>query len=136
MFKAYPIGDFHIDIAEVCTEEGKLCLFVATDRTSKLAFSEWHEQVNKVIAAQFRRDLITAGPYKIHSVLTVNSIQFVNRKRDRCAYCHTFDRMCQEYGVDPRLTKTNHPWTDDQVKRMNCALKDAPMEDLSRSKSP
>jgi transposase-like protein len=34
-FKAYPIGYFHIDIAEVRTEEGKLCLFVAVDRTSK-----------------------------------------------------------------------------------------------------
>jgi hypothetical protein len=27
-FKAYPIGYFHIDIAEVRTEEGKLYLFV------------------------------------------------------------------------------------------------------------
>jgi len=34
-FKSYPIGYFHIDIAEVRTEEGKLYLFVATDRTSK-----------------------------------------------------------------------------------------------------
>ncbi|CAA9505476.1 MAG: Mobile element protein [uncultured Sphingomonadaceae bacterium] len=36
-FKAYPIGYFHIDIAEVRTEEGKLRLFVAIDRTSKFA---------------------------------------------------------------------------------------------------
>src|SRR6187397_2827013 len=31
-FKAYPIGYFHIDIAEVQTEQGKRCLFVAIDR--------------------------------------------------------------------------------------------------------
>ena len=31
-FKRYPIGYFHIDIAEVRTEEGKLHLFVAIDR--------------------------------------------------------------------------------------------------------
>ena len=37
-FKAYPIGYFHIDIAEVQTAEGKLYLFVAIDRTSKFAF--------------------------------------------------------------------------------------------------
>jgi len=37
-FKTYPIGFFHIDIAEVRTEEGKLHLFVAIDRTSKFAF--------------------------------------------------------------------------------------------------
>src|SRR6267142_279440 len=38
-FKAYPIGYFHIDIAEVRTEEGKLYLFVAIDRTTKFAFA-------------------------------------------------------------------------------------------------
>src|SRR5829696_7381429 len=31
-FKAYPIGYFHIDIAEVRTEEGRLYLLVAIDR--------------------------------------------------------------------------------------------------------
>ena len=35
-FKAYPIGYFHIDIAEVRIEEGKLYLFVAIDRATKL----------------------------------------------------------------------------------------------------
>lgn len=37
-FKSYPIGYFHIDIAEVRTEQGKLHMFVAIDRTSKFAF--------------------------------------------------------------------------------------------------
>src|ERR1700728_1674034 len=36
-FKAYPIGYFHIDIAEVRTAQGKLYLLVAIDRTSKFA---------------------------------------------------------------------------------------------------
>ncbi|MES0064201.1 helix-turn-helix domain-containing protein, partial [Mesorhizobium sp. M0041] len=39
-FKAYPIGYFHIDVAEVRTEQGKLHMFVAIDRTSKFAFVE------------------------------------------------------------------------------------------------
>ena len=39
-FKAYPIGYFHIDIAEVRTAEGKLYLYVAIDRTSKFTFQE------------------------------------------------------------------------------------------------
>ena len=43
-FKTYPIGFFHIDIAEVRTEEGKLHLFVGIDRTSKFAFVELHEK--------------------------------------------------------------------------------------------
>jgi hypothetical protein len=36
-FKSYPIGYFHIDIAEVYTEEGTLYLFVAIDRTCTFA---------------------------------------------------------------------------------------------------
>ena len=43
-FKAYPIGYFHIDIAEVRTAQGKLYLLVAIDRTSKFAFVELHEK--------------------------------------------------------------------------------------------
>ncbi len=39
-FKLYPIGYFHIDIAEVKTEEGKLYLFVAIDRASKFVYVE------------------------------------------------------------------------------------------------
>src|SRR5436189_5982705 len=33
-FKTYPIGYFHVDIAEVRTAQGRLYLFVAIDRTS------------------------------------------------------------------------------------------------------
>ena len=43
-FKAYPIGYFHIDIAEVRTAEGKLYLYVAIDRTSKFAFVQLREE--------------------------------------------------------------------------------------------
>lgn len=36
-----------------------------------------------------------------------------------------FDRACDEHGIEHRLTKPNHPWTDGQVERMNRILKDA-----------
>ena len=71
-FKRYPIGYFHIDIAEVQTAEGKLYLFVAIDRTSKYAYVELHEKAGKMAAAQFLRNLIAAVPYAIHTVLTDN----------------------------------------------------------------
>ncbi len=45
-FKRYPIGNFHIDIAEVRTEEGKLFLFVAIDRTSKFAVAQLVEKAD------------------------------------------------------------------------------------------
>jgi transposase InsO family protein len=124
-FKSYPIGYFHIDIAEVRTEEGKLSLFVAIDRACKFAYAELHEEANKAVAAQFLRHLIAAIPYKIHTVLTDHGSQFTNRKRDQYAFQHIFDRVCHEYGIDHRLTKTNHPWTNGQVECMNRTLKDA-----------
>ena len=46
-FKHYPIGFFHIDIAEVQTAEGKLYLFVAIDRTSKFAFVRLVQKAGK-----------------------------------------------------------------------------------------
>src|SRR5216117_3188105 len=52
-FKAYPIGFFHIDIAEVRTEAGRLYLFVAIDRTSKFAFAELHDRANRQTATAF-----------------------------------------------------------------------------------
>jgi transposase InsO family protein len=124
-FKAYPIGYFHIDIAEVRTEEGKLRLFVAIDRTSKFTYAELHAEAGKMTAAQFLRNLIKAVPYNIHTILTDNGIQFTNRLRDRYAWGHIFDRVCQEHGIEHRLTKINHPWTNGQVERMNRTLKEA-----------
>src|SRR6476659_6465376 len=57
-FKAYAIGYFHIDIAEVRTAQGRLYLIVAIDRTSKFAFVEPHEKVTRRAAADFSRRLI------------------------------------------------------------------------------
>jgi transposase InsO family protein len=124
-FKAYPIGYFHIDIAEVQTGEGKLRLFVAIDRTSKLAFARLVESAGKMEAADFLRELIQAVPYRIHTVLTDNGVQFTNRASDRNAFAHIFDRVCDEHGIEHRLTKVNHPWTNGQVERMNRTIKDA-----------
>jgi transposase-like protein len=75
-FKTYSIGFFHIDIAEVRTEEGKLYLYVAIDRTSKFAFVELHEKATTAASREFLLRLIAAVPYKIHTVLTDNGIQF------------------------------------------------------------
>lgn len=124
-FASYAIGYFHIDIAEVRTEEGKLRLFVAIDRTSKFAFVRLVESAGKMEAAQFLRDLIEAVPYRIHTVLTDNGVQFTPRKQDIYDGDHIFDRVCDEHGIEHRLTKVNHPWTNGQVERMNRTIKDA-----------
>src|SRR5664279_3999794 len=67
-FKAYPIGYFHIDIAEVRTAEGKLYLYVGIDRTSKFAFVQLVKKTGRTSASAFLMALIKAVPYKIHTV--------------------------------------------------------------------
>jgi len=129
-FKSYPIGYFHLDIAEVRTEEGKLYLFVAIDRTSKFAYAELHEKSNRHTATAFLKALIKTVPYKIHTVLTDNGIQFTDLPKNRIGpsarwRAHMFDMLCDANGIEHRLTKPNHPWTNGQVERMNRTLKDA-----------
>lgn len=36
-----------------------------------------------------------------------------------------FDMICEANGIEHRLTKPNHPWTNGQVERMNRTIKDA-----------
>ena len=132
-FKVYPIGYFHIDIAEVRTEEGKLYLFVAIDRTSKFAFVELYEKATARRATDFLQALIKAVPYKIHTVLTDNGIQFADLPKNRSKPTamwrgHPFDGVCRKHSIEHRLTKPNHPWTNGQVERMNRTLKDATVQ--------
>jgi transposase InsO family protein len=129
-FKAYPIGFFHIDIAEVQTAEGKLHLFVAIDRTSKFAFVQLVESATRVTASAFLEALVAAVPYRIHTVLTDNGIQF--RFPPRYAegptarfMTHMFAMRCRENSIEHRFTRINHPWTNGQVERMNRTIKDA-----------
>src|SRR3954453_19142834 len=138
-FKPYPIGYFHIDIAEVRTEQGKLYLFVAIDRTSKFAFAELHEKATRRIAGDFLRHLIAAVPYRVHTVLTDNGTHFTTPgntasaaplikeaiARGETVWAHAFEYACAPNDVDHRLTKPKHPWTNGQVERMNRTIKDA-----------
>src|SRR3954467_11499500 len=129
-FKSYPIGYFHIDIAEVRTAEGKLYLFVAIDRTSKFAFVALHEKADRPTAVRFLEALIAAVPYRLHTVLTDNGIQFADLPKNRDGWTaryrvHRFDQICRANGIEHRLTKPNHPWTNGQVERMNRTLKEA-----------
>ena len=126
-FKSYPIGYFHIDIAEVQTAEGKLYLFVAIDRTSKFAFVQLVEKASRVTASAFLVALIAAVPYKIHTVLTDNGIQFRFPPRHADGptariVTHMFAMRCRENGIEHRCTRINHPWTTDEVEQPLSAL--------------
>jgi transposase InsO family protein len=41
---------------------------------------------------------------------------------------HMFDMRCRENGIEHRLTKVKHPWTNGQVERMNRTIKEATVQ--------
>ena len=83
--------------------------------------------------------MIAAVPYKIHTVLTDNGIQFTTPGARGSAvplikeamangelfWAHAFEFTCAKNDIDHRTTKVKHPWTNGQVERMNRTIKDA-----------
>jgi hypothetical protein len=73
----------------------------------------------------FLRNVVAAFPYKIHKVLTDNGMAFADLPKNRGGPTrrflgpHIFDRVCLEHGIEHRLTKPYHPWTNGQAERMN-----------------
>lgn len=124
-FKDYPMGYFHVDFAEVRTEDGRQYLFVAIDRTSKLAFAELHPEATALRAADFWQRVVAAVPYRISKVLTDNGVQFTQLPHRRTSEPHLFDAVCAAHSIEHRCTLVAHPWTNGQVERMNRTLKEA-----------
>ncbi len=140
-FKKYPIGYFHIDLTEVRTAEGKLYLFVAVDRTSKFAFAQLVERANVETASAFLHALVEAIPYQIHTVLTDNGHPVRRPAQEpsgpyRLVPRPSFDRACRRHGIEHRLTKPNHPWTNGQVERMNRTIRKPRYEPITTMTTP
>ena len=125
------IGYVHVDICELRLAEGKLNMFLAIDRVSKFTYVEFHENAGKMNGAAFLANVIKVFRYKIHTVLTDNGMAFADLPKNRNGAtrrylgAHIFDRVCAENGIEHKLTKPYHPWTNGQAERMNRTIKDA-----------
>ena len=71
--------------------------------------------------------MLEAVPYPVNTILADNGIQFAEQPRNRNTnYSRPMrlDMFCEANGIEHRLTKPNHPWTNGQVERMNRTNKD------------
>lgn len=110
--KRYPIGFFHIDIAEVQTAEGMLFLFVGIDRTAKFAVAQPVATADRKTAWEFHRHMVAAAPCQVHTALTDHGIQFAEQPRNRNTISSRplrFDMICRATAIEHRLAKPNHP---------------------------
>ena len=95
------------------TAEGKLRLYVAIDFSSKFDLAQVVRKTGRRSASAFLLALIEAVPYRTHTVLTDNGIQFTFPPRyadgPTARYItHMFDMRCPKYGIEHRLTKVKH----------------------------
>jgi transposase InsO family protein len=120
------IGYVHVDACQLRSAEGKVHMLLAIDRVSKFAYVELHDTAEMATGAAFMRGVVAAFPNRIHTVLTDNGVAFTNCASTRWdTMVHPFDRVCREHGIEHRLTRPYHPWTNGQAERMNRMVKDA-----------
>ena len=129
-FAETTIGYVHIDVCELRLAQGKLHMFLAIDRVSKFAHVAFFDAATKMNGAAFLREVVAAFPYAIHTVLTDDGMAFADLPKYRDGPAarwmgHIFDRVCREHGIEHRLTKPYHPWTNGQAERMNRTVKEA-----------
>jgi transposase InsO family protein len=125
-FAETTLGYVHIDVCELRLSEGKLFMFLAIDRVTKFVHVAFLDANTKLNGAAFLREVIRAFPYRIHTVLTDNGVAFAPNASTRWDLSrHIFDRVCDEHGIEHKLTKPYHPWTNGQAERMNRTVKEA-----------
>ena len=129
-FAETAIGYVHVDSSELRLSEGEPNMFLAINRVSKFTYVEFHN-AGKMNGAEFLRGIVEAFPYAIHTVLTDNGMTFADLPKNRNGPtrrylgAHIFDRVCNENGIEHRLTKPYHPWINCQAERMNRTVKKA-----------
>lgn len=87
-------------------------------------------KANKTAASAqaFLKALHKACPIKISKLLTDNGKEFTDRlfasKEREPSGNHEFDQLCQELGIEHRLTRPRTPRTNGMVKRFNGRIAD------------
>lgn len=130
-FKSYEPGYVHMDVKylpQMQDESQRRYLFVAIDRATRWVFVQFKANKTAASASAFLKALHKACPIRINKLLTDNGKEFTDRlfasrEREPSGH-HEFDQLCQELGIEHRLTKPRTPRTNGMVERFNGRIAD------------
>ena len=130
-FKSYTPGYLHMDVKylpQMPDEQRRRYLFVAIDRATRWVFVAIKSDKTAASARSFLKALHKACPINIVKLLTDNGKEFTDRlfaSRERQPSGeHEFDRLCQQLGIEHRLTRPRTPKTNGMVERFNGRISD------------
>src|SRR5690606_33412199 len=130
-FKAYEPGFVHIDVKylpQMADETTRRYLFVAIDRATRWVFVRVYASKSATNARRFLKELHKAAAFRIRTILTDNGKEFTDRFITRGERTptgrHQFDQLCEELGIEHRLTRPKHPQTNGMVERFNGRIAD------------
>jgi transposase InsO family protein len=100
-------------LPQMQNEARRRYLFVAIDRATRWVFVAIKDNKTAASAKAFLRALQKACPIKIQKLLTDNGKEFTDRlfaNRERApSGNHEFDQLCQQFGIEHRLTRPGRP---------------------------
>jgi len=125
-FKTYPIGYVHIDTTNILLgKDMKYSLFVAIERNTKFVHIKLTKKKTMMDSGSFLEEVIDKFPFKIHTILTDNGIEYTfNLFKKPVNKVHKIDMICNDNNIEHRLTKFKSPWTNGQVEIMNKQIKE------------
>lgn len=130
-FKSYVPGYLHMDVKylpQMQDETKRRYLFVAIDRATRWVFVQIKPAKTAAGAKAFLRALHKACPIKITRLLTDNGKEFTDRLFASHARApsgnHELDLLCEQLGIEHRLTQPRTPRTNGMVERFNGRIAD------------
>ena len=129
-YKEYEPGYLHIDLFYLPKQNGeRRYVYVAIDRSTRMTYMTVKPDKIKVSSLEFMREAVSFFPFQIYRILTDNGKEFTLRgywgRYGETKKIHDVTVYCWSQGIEHRLTKIRHPWTNGMVERMNGTVKEA-----------
>jgi len=128
-FKQYEPGYIHIDLFYLPKLNGeRQYVYVAIDRSTRMVYIAVKPDKSAVSSLEFLKEAVAFFPFKVYKILTDNGKEFTLKgyrgRYGKTKRVHNFTVFCWSQGIEHRLTKIKHPWTNGMVERMNGTLKE------------